>query len=77
MDPWLLTILIFGMLIFGLALGLPIAFVLAGVGAIFTLFLWGPKGLLMVSSFLYAEGTSFVLVAVPLFILMANFLEIS
>jgi len=74
-EPWQMTALIFGSLIVLLLIGLPIAFVLGGIGVIFTLLIWGPQGLLMVSSMAYGKGTGFVLVAVPLFILMANVLE--
>ncbi len=77
MEPWLATLVIFSVLIILLLLGLPIAFTLGGIGVIFTLLLWGSKGLPMISSFLHGEGMNFILTAVPLFILMANFLEAS
>lgn len=77
MELWLITVIIFACLITFLLLGLPIAFTLSGIGIIFMLIMKGPAGLLMVSSFLYNQGTSFILIAVPLFILMANFLEVS
>jgi len=76
-DPWLVTLILFSSLVIGIALGFPIAFVLAGIGVIFTFILWGTQALLMLPSMLYAEGTSFLLIAVPLFVLMANFLEAS
>ena len=37
----------------------------------------GPQGLLLISSGLYDKAGSFILIAVPLFVLMANFLEVS
>ena len=77
MEPWLATTVLFSILIIGLVLGLPIAFVLGGIGVIFTFLLWGPDALIMVTSFIHTQGSSFVLIAVPLFILMANFLEVS
>jgi len=77
MEPWLATTLLFVCLIGGIALGLPIAFVLAGIGVIFTLFLWGFQGFLMIALTGYDKGTDFILVALPLFILMGNFLEVS
>lgn len=77
MEPWLITLLLFGSLISGLCAGLPIAFVLSGVGVFFTFLLWGPQGLLMISSTAYGKGTDFVLIALPLFLLMANFLKVS
>jgi len=77
MEPWLLTVLIFAALLTFIILGLPIAFCLAGIGIIFILLLAGPKGLLIVATQYYKQGTNFVLIAVPLFILMANLLEVS
>jgi len=53
----------------------PIAFVLAGIGVIFTFILWGPVGLVMITTHLYSAGMNGILIAVPLFIFMANLLE--
>lgn len=77
MEPWLVTALIFGSLIVLLALGLPIAFVLGGVAIAFILLLQGPAGLYVVYSMAFSEGSSYILVAAPLFVLMANTLEVS
>lgn len=77
MEPSLATALLFGSMIILLLLGLPIAFALGGIAVIFTLWMWGTPGLLMIISSTYGQGTSFVLVALPLFILMANFLGVS
>jgi tripartite ATP-independent transporter DctM subunit len=77
MEEWLTTVLLFTSLIGGIALGLPIAFVLAGIAVIFTVFLWGSQGLLMIALTAYDKGTDFVLVALPLYILMGNLLEVS
>lgn len=75
MDPLLLTGLLFGLLIFVLMIGVPIAFGLGGLAIIFTLFLWGPSGLLMVVSRAYGEVNNFILLAVPMFIFMAIVIE--
>jgi tripartite ATP-independent transporter DctM subunit len=77
MEPWLMTVIVFGVLLVGIALALPIAFVLAGIGVVFTYILWGPSGVVMVTTTLRGSGMDFILLAVPLFILMANFLEAS
>ena len=77
MEPWVATVLLFGLLIGGIALGLPIAFVLGGIAVLFTGLLWGPGGFLMIALTAYDKGTDFVIVALPLFILMGNFLEVS
>ena len=77
MEPWLSTVVIFASLIAALVLGLPIAFALSGLGIILMMILQGPQSLMIVSSFLFDQGSSFILVAVPLFVIMANFLEVS
>lgn len=77
MEAWLLTLLMFGLMLVGLAIGIPIAFALSGTAIIFTMALWGPQGLIAVPSFIFSEGSSWVLLAVPLFVLMANLLEVS
>lgn len=77
MEAWLLTLLMFGLMLVGLAIGIPIAFALSGTAIIFTMALWGPQGLISVPSFIFSEGSSWVLLAVPLFVLMANLLEVS
>ncbi|MDL2268691.1 TRAP transporter large permease subunit [Desulfosarcina sp. OttesenSCG-928-A07] len=58
-----------------LVLGLPVGFALGGLAVLGTLYVWGPKGLLMISNTAYSEATSFILVAIPLFIFMANVLR--
>ncbi len=66
MDPSLLTIILFGSLVVLLLLALPIAFTLGGLAILFTLWLWGSAGLLMVASHAYGVGMDFILVSVPL-----------
>ena len=70
-----LTILLFGSLIGALALGIPLAFSLGGIAIIFSFFVWGPHSLYAFANL--AKGTmhSILLIAIPLFIFMANILE--
>ncbi len=75
MDPSTVTALIFVMLIVLLFIGLPIAFTLTGIAIVFVLLLWGTSGLYLLASAAYGESMSFVLVAVPLFILLAVVME--
>ncbi len=75
MSPELATLILFGSLILFLVLGLPLAFTLGGVGVIGILLLWGPDGLMVAASQLYAAMGKFTLLAVPLFIFMAMLLE--
>jgi len=77
MEPWLLTLIVFGLLLVGIAVALPIAFVLSGIGVVFTYLLWGTQGLVMITTTLRSSGMEFILIAVPLFVLMGNFLEVS
>jgi tripartite ATP-independent transporter DctM subunit len=75
MDAWLvLAISVFGMLLL-MALGLPIAFAIAAMGIVGTIYTWGWSGLFTVASTSFGEATTFIYVAVPLFLLMAHFLQ--
>lgn len=58
-----------------LIIGVPVGFALTGVAMLGTIFSWGVAGLYQVVSTTYSDATSFILIAIPLFILMANFLE--
>ncbi|MFL1407083.1 TRAP transporter large permease subunit [Marinobacter sp. M1N3S26] len=71
----IITGLFFGTLLLFVALGVPLAFVLGGVSAIFLYFTWGPDGFFMVSSRVWTTMNSFTLISVPLFIFMALILE--
>lgn len=64
----------FGSLVLGIALGFPIAYVLAGIGVIGVFLLSGGSGLMAIPSFLYSEGSSWIIISLPLFIFMANML---
>jgi len=55
-----------------LFLGVPVAFALGGLGL--AMFLWAGMSPLMVAQALYSTPDSFVLLAVPLFLLMSNIL---
>ncbi|MGD9732262.1 MAG: TRAP transporter large permease subunit, partial [Desulfamplus sp.] len=58
-----------------LFIGVPVGFALTGVAMLGTIFSWGFGGLYQIVSTTYSDSTSFILIAIPLFILMANFLE--
>lgn len=74
-SPELVVILMFGSVIFGLVLGQPIAFVLAGTAVIFGFLGWGPEVWHLIVSRTYDSVSNYLLIAIPLFILMATFLE--
>ena len=75
MSIELVTVLLFGALILFLALGLPLAFVLGGVGVVGSYLLWGDRGLYLITTQAYASMGKFTLLAIPLFIFMAMILE--
>ncbi|WP_299982749.1 TRAP transporter large permease subunit [Desulfobacula sp.] len=77
METWVLMIIVFSSLILLLCLGVPIAFSLCSISTIGIIFTWGPKGLLLLFNSAYAESTSFLLLAIPLFVFMANMLKFS
>lgn len=75
MNIGLITVLLFGFLLVGLALGLPLTFTLGGIGTIAIFFLWGPQALFVVIARSFGIMQSFMLVAIPLFIFMGIVLE--
>ena len=74
MSIELITVILFGGMLVLLFLGVPIVFGIGGLSAILTLFLWGPKGLYTVASTAFGQIASMTLLAIPMFVLMANFL---
>lgn len=60
-----------------LAVGIPIGFALGGVSVLGILVLMGPSGLFMLFATAYGEVTNYLLIAVPLYIFMANMLGVS
>jgi len=63
--------------IISISVGIPIAFSLLFTTSIAILYLFGPKGLLLLYSSAYSEGINFLLLAIPLFVFMANMLKSS
>jgi len=73
----LLAILMFTGLGVGLASGLPLAFVLGGLAFMFGMYGWGPETLTIFTNSAYNTMNNSSLTALPLFVLMANFLTAS
>jgi tripartite ATP-independent transporter DctM subunit len=71
----MLTAALFGAMILCLIAGLPLAFSFGGIAVIFILLLMGPNGLFIIISSAFDAWTNYILIAIPLFVLMANFLE--
>jgi len=75
MDPITITFLMFGGLLLGLFLGHSLAFVFGGLAVIFGYIAWGPACFSLFSSRIIGLMDNFILVAIPMFILMANLLN--
>ena len=74
MSPVLVTVLMFVGILVGLATGHPVAFVLGGLAAIFGLLGWGVEAWYLFMGRTFDAATNNILIAIPLFILMASFL---
>ncbi len=74
MSPEFVTILMFALVLTGLALGHPVAFVLAGTATIFALLGWGHDGWYMFLGRTFDSTTNNILIAIPNFVLMATLL---
>ena len=77
MSIGLVTMLLFGSLFLLLALGTPIAIALGSVTVVFALLLWGANALYIIPTQVLGEMINPILIAVPLFVLMAHVLESS
>ncbi|WP_111414598.1 TRAP transporter large permease [Billgrantia lactosivorans] len=76
MSPEMLTLFMFGGLLVGLFMGHPLAFVLGGVAVMGALLGPGIKVLGTIINNIYGNSMdNYVLVAIPLFVLMARFLN--
>ena len=75
MTIGLLTALLFGSIVILLIVGTPIAFALGAVAVLFSLFVVGPNSLNIMPAQSLGVMQTFVFTAVPLFIVMAAFLE--
>ncbi len=74
-SPELLTALMFIGLLIGLFMGHPLAFVLGGLAVIFGLLGWGPSVFYIFMNRIWGTMDNYVLLAIPLFIFMAQLLD--
>lgn len=65
---------LFALMVIGLVAGQELAFVLGGAGVIVGVIAWGDSGLSMAMTKIYDQMQSYSMVAIPMFVLMANFL---
>ena len=77
MSIELITTLLFSSVLLLLFLGLPVAFALGGTAILFTILFWSPQALYVVATSAFGVMSNFLLIAVPLFIFMANVLQTS
>jgi len=75
MSIELITLLLFITLFSLIFLGLPLAFALGSVSIIFSYFILGPESLYLLASRTSGAMFNYVMLAVPLFMFMANVLE--
>ena len=73
-PEWLSALMFLGLLI-GLFMGHPLAFVLGGLAVIFGCLSWGFECYHMFANRIYGVMDNYILVAIPLFILMAQLLD--
>ncbi|MDD4241547.1 MAG: TRAP transporter large permease subunit [Smithellaceae bacterium] len=74
-SPEMITILMFAGLLLGLFMGHPLAFVLGGLAVIFGLIGWGPSMFYMFMNRIWGTMDNYVLLAIPLFVFMAQLLD--
>lgn len=78
MEPWLMTLIIFGAMFALLILGLPVSFTLGGLSLLIGYFVWGgTAGFYAVTLSSLDKMSEFTITAIPLFILMAAVLQYS
>jgi len=75
MNTEYITILLVGIMIVLIFLGVPVAFAIGGMVVFFTIFWWEPAALYQIVLTTTSLMNNFVLIAIPLFVLMANILQ--
>ena len=75
MSIELVTLLLFGSFLILMIAGVPLVFALGSSAVVGTYFLWGPDALYSLGIRTFSSATSFVLIAIPMFIFMGNILE--
>ncbi len=75
MGPLEFSIIFFGSMFLFLGIGVPIAIALGGLSVALVWIFWGPNALSMLVLKSYGMASAFELLAVPLFVFMANMLE--
>jgi tripartite ATP-independent transporter DctM subunit len=74
MSTALVTVILFGGLIFLLTIGVPVVFALSSISILVAFIQGGSNDLFIVATTTYKQITDFGLMSIPLFLLMGNFL---
>ena len=74
MSTELVTVVLFGGLIFLLTIGVPVVFALGSISILVAFIQGGSNDLFIVATTTYRQITDFGLMSIPLFLLMGNFL---
>jgi len=69
------TLIIFGIFLLFLFLGIPLAWAMGGLSVLAALILWGPVSLYLTALSVMKQWTDSILMALPLFVLLANLLQ--
>jgi tripartite ATP-independent transporter DctM subunit len=77
MSIEVITVIMLGSLVLALFLGLPVAFTLGGLGALFTVLFWGPEKIYLIVFSAWSVGVNFLFVCIPLFVFMGYIIESS
>ena len=75
MSIGIVTAILFILLALLLLSGLPLAFGLGATTVVLALWRMGPEALFLLTTTAFSSWTSYTLIALPLFVLMANFLS--
>jgi tripartite ATP-independent transporter DctM subunit len=75
MSIEIIALIMFISLVVLLFTGLPLAFVLGGLALVLSYFLWGANSMMLVAVQTWGVMNSYFLVAVPLYVFMANILQ--
>ena len=75
MNIEIIALIMFISLVVLLFTGLPLAFVLGGLALVLSYFLWGANSMMLVAVQTWGVMNSYFLVAVPLYVFMANILQ--
>ena len=70
-----ITVVLFLSLLVGLFIGVPVCIVLGAIGVTFILLLWGPEPLFVALAAMWGRAFGIILIAIPMFVLMANYLR--